>query len=799
MSKQFKGEAAHPHRVTNPANDAVQQVSESRSLEKLTYDAELLRWLLRFPLQRVADLAAMSGLSIPRTYARLTEYERDGLVTGVHIRMPESLGGRVYHLTDAGLRRLACVFGPRIWALAHRWGADDDGLVRAIPRAEAHVATQQFVLAVLASASTMLGVNGHHAHIEWAWERDHEEWCQSRVRTSKRILEQAQREQRRRLIRFDAYVRLEVFPAQGGSPSTYAIFTLYDTGFGDVRLIRQRLRMLLRCRDIFEAERPSECFPPLLLLVPDPHRARLWQAYALRLASEEWLVHPLRGGVCVVPALPLRAHASQRSQAGADSPRGMVSSMSASSRRRGSSLLDPWRASWYALDRSGTCTLTDLLRPIRREGLPHMREEHGRPALQSTDVHAGRQGDASDATIPVTSTPQQPDCCRERSLHGSQQHVTGVIPVTWDVWRNGKPGEVRRWAAWTSVQIAGRHQRVLLLLAAHPLLTPSDLSAALGLDGHTITRYLAQMARLGLVHRVAACAPDAPDVIDAPDMDIGSTASKSASGRRRSACFGDGCYALTPPGVFLLATQAGCPARRVSSTPSSSPSSSVQSTTKRRTLAPTRYDPGTAYDRDVRACRRITEHTRGVYMFFALLHRALRSNTGVMAQPPGGRVCWWETGRACMRHYRGRGSWRAIRPDGAAEVIVGERKVAFWLEWDRGTMGQRDLCAKFTAYSEYVQSREWHTDGNFPLPYLLIVTSEAAQETRICAALERCSGSRNALRVFIAGHRQLIECGPLEAIWRQWLPNGTYQNAQTRNWRLGAPVRIFTLHEAALA
>src|SRR5256885_812815 len=93
-------------------------------------------------------------------------------------------------------------------------------------------------------------------------------------------------------------------------------------------------------------------------------------------------------------------------------------------------------------------------------------------------------------------------------------------------------------------------------------------------------------------------------------------------------------------------------------------------------------------------------------------------------------LCWWETGAACERRYRVGEQWHNLRPDALAEYQVGEHRLRFWLEWDRGTMNARDLAVKFASYAHYLASREWAREGAKP-PWLLCVAPELAQERRM--------------------------------------------------------------------
>lgn len=147
------------------------------------------------------------------------------------------------------------------------------------------------------------------------------------------------------------------------------------------------------------------------------------------------------------------------------------------------------------------------------------------------------------------------------------------------------------------------------------------------------------------------------------------------------------------------------------------------------------------------------------------------------------RVVWCETGRACTRQYRDVDGWHALRPDAAGEYQAGTQRLRFWLEWDRGTMGRRDLETKFAAYAHYVRSGEWRADGNTLLPHLLVVTTDRSQEFRLLAALATAfAGGPCALAVRMALRDQLMACGPRSAIWRPWL----HEQAT-----LGAPAVVF--------
>ena len=96
------------------------------------------------------------------------------------------------------------------------------------------------------------------------------------------------------------------------------------------------------------------------------------------------------------------------------------------------------------------------------------------------------------------------------------------------------------------------------------------------------------------------------------------------------------------------------------------------------------------------------------------------------------------------------------------------RRFRFWLEWDRGTMGPRDLRAKFAAYARYVRSHEWRADGNTHLPAMLVVSTSEEQVVSIEQALGDTFPANLALNVYIATSAALLAQGPLAPIWRLW-------------------------------
>ena len=98
-------------------------------------------------------------------------------------------------------------------------------------------------------------------------------------------------------------------------------------------------------------------------------------------------------------------------------------------------------------------------------------------------------------------------------------------------------------------------------------------------------------------------------------------------------------------------------------------------------------------------------------------------------------LLWLEIGAASECRYPDHERWHSLRPDAIGEYQAGEQRVRFWLEWDRATMGTRDLVAKFRTYTQYVTSHEWCKEQP-AMPYLLVVVPSREQEMCIARIVE---------------------------------------------------------------
>ncbi len=689
----------------------------------------LLLWLLRYPLLRAEDLAAITGYSRQRTYAQLAQLEAAGTIEAIRVPALGHQGGHLYHVSAVGMQALAHTYGDTVWRAARAWGADEAGLQRLLPRAPGLVAVQTVVMALItgigsASAPYVREVPQKRAvRTEWAWERDYRFLLTGRLAP-----DDAGADATTRNMRIDAYVRLRVWPSPGAtSPSeavsaagrtenetSYGLFVLCDTGFLDVGGPRAALRALLRGRQGLEAD--GGTMPALLLLVPDAHDAQRWQALNARTALERWLARPLDGGILVVP--PPWQNGDRASQ----------QTHSASERSRsGIDASNIWQVNWLSLSDSGSRRLAALLTPAPEPSLPALsmvapRYDPDAPSPRRAAKVIGHFNDRADRW--AESMPWRGELGRS-ATEGGDGSGCGQVP------RSG-----RELLALLALRLDARHDALLALLAAHPLLSGEELAAVVGITPASVDVYTRHLNRLGLVvpatNLTLAGAPPVP-----PN-------SRWLRGR----------YALTALGTHLLSARS---ARTIKGAPPEDGRG-----------WPREDRPTDAYHREVAALMRVPAHTAGVYQFIASLYGSASSaQTGEQAQ----RVAWWETGRPCARQYREIDGWHALRPDAAGEYLAGTQRLRFWLEWDRGTMRRRDLEAKFAAYAHYVRSREWRADGNTPLPTLLIVTGEtgeSGQESRVAQALRDTLPESVALRVYVTQASLLVTEGPLAPIWRTW-------------------------------
>ncbi|MDQ2904869.1 MAG: replication-relaxation family protein [Chloroflexota bacterium] len=171
---------------------------------------------------------------------------------------------------------------------------------------------------------------------------------------------------------------------------------------------------------------------------------------------------------------------------------------------------------------------------------------------------------------------------------------------------------------------------------------------------------------------------------------------------------------------------------------------------------------------EIAGLRLNAEHTAGIYRFMARLTLDARAK--------GHRLLWWEQGYAREQFYAAYDAWRHVRPDALAEYQAGKRRVRFWLEWTRATVGVQDLEEKVQAYRRYITLREWAREGAV-LPIILLVTPDGGHEERVWRVARSILAS-TSLTLRTTTSTRIEHAGPLAPIWYEVL--STSQDDQPR-------------------
>jgi hypothetical protein len=171
-------------------------------------------------------------------------------------------------------------------------------------------------------------------------------------------------------------------------------------------------------------------------------------------------------------------------------------------------------------------------------------------------------------------------------------------------------------------------------------------------------------------------------------------------------------------------------------------------------------------------------HTLGIEEFFAHLARHGRRAAGRGADEG---LVEWRNAAACAR--------RRFRPDGYVVYRRGDQHHAAFVEYDRGTMGERDWEQKLVAYFDYRDSGHSRRDyAGFPTLLVVVVAQparEVATEGRIADLLRHLAVGRAHLPALLTTATRLAAspAGALGPVWRE------ADTAHRRHWfRAGARV-----------
>ncbi|MEO7019374.1 MAG: replication-relaxation family protein [Ktedonobacteraceae bacterium] len=257
-----------------------------------------------------------------------------------------------------------------------------------------------------------------------------------------------------------------------------------------------------------------------------------------------------------------------------------------------------------------------------------------------------------------------------------------------------------------SLFLVPRQWEILSLVFAHPLLSRDELSIVLGMRPKPAQILLADLAQ--------------KDILTRKETTVG------------------GRWQLSEAGLRLQAHRASCHVYRFVRLPVTPGAPLVQ--------------------RGVAGLVHQMRHTVGIYRFFTTLMSDLTAS-------PVAWLRWWETGAMCEHVFVYREQTYHFKPDALASVQLGAREVRMWLEWDRGTMGVRDLERKCATYAAYLSSREWARTGAYP-PALVYVAPEIAQERRFVKTAGALLAHIPGLRLYTTTASLLDIHGVLTPIWQ---------------------------------
>ena len=164
-----------------------------------------------------------------------------------------------------------------------------------------------------------------------------------------------------------------------------------------------------------------------------------------------------------------------------------------------------------------------------------------------------------------------------------------------------------------SYHLTPRQWQILTLLFAHPLLDRDELAPFLDMQPSSVWLLLKQIARWGCI-----------------------SALPTAAGVRWRVTEKD-CACWQPPSKLMCA---------------------IWRSPSRRCHDEATMDAPVMMQRGLRWLRQSSLHTAGLYGFFARLTRTANDQQ---------RLCWWETGATCERHYQRQERWHRFKPDALAE------------------------------------------------------------------------------------------------------------------------------------
>jgi hypothetical protein len=688
--------------------------------------AVMLHWLWLYPLCEVQELASASQVSESTVYRLLAELMRlDWVDTVRHAGLLDASRSQHYVLTSPGCEQLVLAHQTKgrmqvaasdemgMKAPSSSYGADvltwsayQRRVLRLIPRLPYTERLRRLLLDFFVAAPLAQAIQGRPTHVRWHWLPDYRYVCQYRERPV--------------TIHADAVFvwQCATVPVQGDASAApiatindemvfnnwYSAFVLLETGLADMALIRERVRRLLCYRESPERWSCYQTFPPVLVVVEHPHQVECWQR-AVREASATLRVAAVHGAIAVFPAA-----------------------------NQGRSV-NPWRWQWRDLATAASCSLRHFFALREQRALPGGVENHLVTAislLQGNEASGARlvcsYHEQRSRKMAARHRGTQENCMLKRVLHTSPKSFNAPESVASKRSQRWTPRAI----AQVSMILGQRHLALLTLLYRYPLLACNEVAAIAALQDASSARYIRELHALELLCTWTVKKVDSDEQVTR--------------------------WYPSEQGFRLLAAMHHVPVQRLGDFRRCENASQEDTFSSHKTLMP----------KGLATLQRYPAHLAGVYSCIAALFHA--------ADTHGAKVAWWEAGEYCTRSYLYHGVQQNLRPDAAFELLfpvqqqegIIQKRVRYWLEWDNGTMGRRDLEAKFQSYAHYCQSKAWVTDGLRFLPHLLFVVPDTGQETRIASAAMLVQDT--GLHVFVTTAGHVRANGLFAAIWRRVMP-----------------------------
>ena len=276
----------------------------------------------------------------------------------------------------------------------------------------------------------------------------------------------------------------------------------------------------------------------------------------------------------------------------------------------------------------------------------------------------------------------------------------------------GAPARARRAqrerASALSLFASPEQLRLLETVGRLPLLTESDLGLVIAVPAPLLRRQVDRAVQHGLV-----------DAVVRP------------TGHRH--------FVLGEFGLRLLAARAGVPFRRFANHTPFVAALSGAAGGRLQTLI------------------RQFEHTVGANSFML---SCLRNRS----DPESPMLVRWQNPIEAAVRFESGGVRRTLRPDGAGEVLLGEERHEFLLEWDRGTERIAVLIQKLDRYASYFGAGSSAPTSTC----LLVVTSSPGREDVVWSAVEAAFRGRVRAegRIFTTTESLVERYGAFAEVWR---------------------------------